>query len=71
VLLRSETEQLVGQKLMKALSNYKQLTLAPLSVKKSIVMCLVDAPSFHLHQRTKIKSQKIVVKVHYNKSGDL
>jgi hypothetical protein len=75
MLLRSESEQLVGQEFIKALSDFKQLTVTPLSlqtqqftssVKKSIVECPVETRSFHHQQRTKIKSQKPVVKVVYD-----
>jgi hypothetical protein len=70
VLLRSEVEQLVRQKLTKALSDFNQLTIAPLSphtqqftsyVKKSIVEHPVDTQNFN--QRIKIKSHKLVNKV--------
>jgi hypothetical protein len=72
VLLRSEVEQLVEQELIKSMSDYKQLTVAPISpytqqftsyVKKSVVVRPVYARSFHRHQRTKIKSWKTIVKV--------
>jgi hypothetical protein len=55
LLLRSETEQLVGQELIKALSDLKQLPIAPLSpqgqqhsssLKESNVEHLVGTQSF-------------------------
>jgi hypothetical protein len=71
VVLRSEGEQLVGQELIKALSDYKQLMVTPVSphtqqftslVKKSIVVHPV-ARTLHHHQRAKIKSWKPLVKI--------
>jgi hypothetical protein len=69
---RSEAEQLVGQELIKALSDYKQLVVAPFSppaqqiystVKESNVKHLVSSQSFSCHQRNKIKCQKPAIKV--------
>jgi hypothetical protein len=72
MLLRSEAEQRVGYELIKALGDFKQLTVPPLSphtqlitssVEKSTLNRLVDNRSFSHHQRIKIKSQKPVVKI--------
>jgi hypothetical protein len=72
MLLRSEAEQRVGYELIKALGDFKQLTVPPLSphtqlitssVEKSTLNRLVDNRSFSHHQRIKIKSQKLVVKI--------
>jgi hypothetical protein len=54
--LRSETEKLVGQELIKALSDFKQLAVAPFSSNG-------DTRSFICHRRTKINYRKPVVKV--------
>jgi hypothetical protein len=72
VMLRSEAEHLVGQELINALSVFKQLAAAPLSpktqqsnqhVKVSDVEHPMDTQSFSHHQKTKLKCQKLVVKV--------
>jgi hypothetical protein len=71
MLPRSEAEQLVGKELIKALSNFKQLVVAPLSllaqqiystVKESNVKHLVSSRSFSGHRRNKIKCRKLAVK---------
>jgi hypothetical protein len=72
VMLRSEAEQLVGQELMKALSNFKQMAASPSPpktqqstppVKVSDVERPVDTKSLSHHQKIKLKCQKSVVKV--------
>jgi hypothetical protein len=71
-LLISEEDQWVRQELIETLNDFKQLIIAHLSpriqqftsyVKKSSVGHSVDTRSFHHHKRTRIKSQKSVVKV--------
>jgi hypothetical protein len=72
MLLRSEAEQLVGQELIKALSDFKQLAVTPLfpqaqqlnsTVKDSNVEHFVDARSCNLYWGIRLKCQKPVVKV--------
>jgi hypothetical protein len=72
MLLRSEAEKLIGQELIKALSDFKQLAVAPFSpinqqcnssVKESFVEHPMDTRSVICHQRTKINCRKPVVKV--------
>jgi hypothetical protein len=72
VLFRSEVEQLVGQELIKALSDFKQLMVAPLSPqahqlssseKDSNVEHLVDTWSISCQRKTKIKGRKPSIRV--------
>jgi hypothetical protein len=72
VVLRSEAKQLVGQDLIKALSDFKQMAVAPLSphtqefnsyVKKPIVEHPVDTRHFCRYHRTNLKCQRPVIKV--------
>jgi hypothetical protein len=72
MLLRSEVEKLVGQELIKALSDFKQLAVVLFSpnnqhcnssMKESFVEHPVDTQSFICHQRAKINCRKPVVKV--------
>jgi hypothetical protein len=72
VTLRSEAEQLVGQELIKVLSNFKQLAVASsplktqqatLLVNVSDVECLLGTQSLSHHQKIKLNCQKPVVKV--------
>jgi hypothetical protein len=72
VLLRSEAEQLVVQELIKALSDFKQLAVPPLSpqahqlyspVKEFNVEHPVGTQSFNCQWKTKMNCRKPVVKV--------
>ncbi|TVU09810.1 hypothetical protein EJB05_43306, partial [Eragrostis curvula] len=74
VLLRSEAEQLVGEELIKALCNFKQVEVAPLSPrsrsrqnasheKDPNMVYTEGTKSFSHHRKAKIKSRKCVFKV--------
>jgi hypothetical protein len=72
MLLRSEAEKLIGQELIKALSDFKQLVIAPFSpnnqecnssVKESFVEHPMDTRGVIGHRRTKINYRKPFVKV--------
>jgi hypothetical protein len=72
LLLKSEAEQLVGQELIKALSDFKHLVVAPLSPqahqlssfeKDSNVEHLVNTQSISSQRKTKLKGQKPSIQV--------
>jgi hypothetical protein len=72
VLFRSEAEQVVEHELIKSLSDFKQVMVAPSpphtqqftsSVKKSIVERLIVTQNFSHHTRTKVNFQKSIVKI--------
>jgi hypothetical protein len=72
LLLKSEAEQLVGQELIKALSDFKHLLVAPLSPqahqlssfeKDSNVEHLVNTQSISSQRKTKLKGQKPSIQV--------
>lgn len=64
VLLRSETEQLVGQELIKALSNFKQSMVAPLSPhSRHDTSSEKETVVVHPEGKSKTKSRKPVFKI--------